>query len=833
MLKRIRAIFQIILLVIISIATSVCQTNNKTTALWLFDEQIGFYPSHVLEDFSDNNIPLVLGLGGQIVEGKFGNSLDPINQERISLPKGEEEFGLKKMSIPAGRTIEPLSWHNAKFAAFMTSGENHLRKEIGFRKPTTTKLNLGDFDWTVDFWFYPYRKTFEEGVLFEIGTGPRGENNYITSISLEHDLTNFKLVNYASDNIIRLQTNLSMNEWQHVAFVYDSRSNSLSHFINGKKLSTVQNIRLKELDIGDEDYMSIGRDCKWQKQFQGKIDELRFTEGMLYNSNFIPSQSLSPYTNITQKDSLIKGPILLAENRNNTFDIGSRKHLFIDNLLIEKCESIKFVVNPPRKGEVVISDIEGQFRKHLTVVEDEKGKIRIYNSAEKDYLEVFISDDGINFTRPNLGNQIKGNNNYCILEPVGGLGNPFIDPNSEGEGKWKYITGYHSRGTYLYTSPDGFVWKRMKLALIPFRNGTQSCTFYDDQRQLYVSYHRTGIHHTPGLATERASVVTQTNNLLSPIIYKPLSQSEYINIDKKERIRDPLPWWLDNGPLTPGDWGKEFPVKFKPDVEDPIGTDLYITKAIKYPWAPDTYFAFPIVYFHYYNDGPITRHELENPKRERGSGPIETQIAVSRNGLDWNRFYRPAYVGIGKHENYDMKTAYIAQGMIKRGNEIWQYYFGEPHYHSAHVKYDDKRAVFRLIQRIDGFISIDSPYSTEAIIITKPLLFKGNRLMINIDTEATGYAQIGFLDTNNNPIRGFEIDNCVYINGDFIETEVEWIRTSDGNSNYEHDNYENLESFNNIITSSDVSSLEGKEVKIIFRMKGSKLYAMQFKNKLD
>ena len=41
------------------------------------------------------------------------------------------------------------------------------------------------------------------------------------------------------------------------------------------------------------------------------------------------------------------------------------------------------------------------------------------------------------------------------------------------------------------------------------------------------------------------------------------------------------------------------------------------------------------------------------------------------------------------------------------------------------------------------------------ILIMKPLVFKGNRLVLNIDTETTGYAQVGFLDQRGRPIKGF------------------------------------------------------------------------------
>lgn len=821
------------MLLMFIVLTTLCQAKQKSdikvTVLWLFDEQVGLYPSSILEDNSESNIPLVLGLGGQIVEGKFGNALDPVKHRRVEIPGGEIEMGLKQLPKAEGRTVVPLSWQNANFAALMTSGENHLRKEIGFQKPTETKLNLGNFDWTVEFWFCPERKTRTEGVVFEIGTGPRGENNKVTKLILSADQKSFDLVNEPSGTKKVITTNLRFAEWNHVAFTYSAKNQSINHYVNGKRVSSTEHVSLKPLEPGKEDYMTLCRDGFWDHPLQGKIDELRFCEGLAYAGDFAVPGSMAPEKKV---EVLVKGPELLFGNEKLPIRLEDRKHLFIDDALIDKMEDLTFNVNPPRKEEVVMTGIKGQFRKHLTVVEDEQGKIRLYNAIADDYLQVLISDDGVHFSEPDLTESYKGHKNYVIMEPVGGLGNPFIDLNGTGDARWKYITGYDSRGTYLYTSPDGLHWKRQKQALIPFRNGTQSCTFYDDQRQTYVSYHRTGIYHSAALATERATVKTETKDLFEPIKYKPLTQADYWNIDKKERIRDPLPWWLDNGPLTPGDWGKEFPVYFHPDVEDPEGTDIYITKAIKYPWAPDTYLSFPVVFFHYFPDGPVTRNELGNPKLERGEGPIETQIAVSRNGLDWNRMYRPAYVGIGEHGGIDTKTAYIAQGMVKRGNEIWQYYFAEPFYHSAYKKDDDHRAVFRLVQRLDGFVSIDSPYEKETYMTTKPFIFKGNSLEINIDTDAAGYAQIGFLDENNHPVKGFEVDDCIYINGDFINTKVEFIKNRDkikviGNNEEDDQSTTTIKA----ITSTDVSELEGKTVKLVFRMRGAKLYAIQFDNK--
>jgi hypothetical protein len=797
--------------VVLACSTLVVANDVKTTALWCFDEQEGLYPSSVLEDASDSNAPLVLGLGGRIVPGKFGNALEPLEHPRVELPHGEADFGLEQLPAAEGRKTAPMSWQSARFAALMTSGEKHLRREVGFVRPTKTGLNLGDFDWTVEFWFLPTGSVRHEGVVFEIGSGPRGEEGPTTQLALDRNQKAFRLRNQPSgtDSVIRSLDFRSVSEWKHLAFVYSSQGKVLKHFVDGRLVSENRNLSMTRLPAGDEDYLSIGRDGLWNHPLPGRIDELRFSEGQVYGRDFSPPDSFSPwFSRPVSPVSLAKGlPLLFGdpETKDSPLQLGDRKHLFIDDAMIAEMRDIVFTVNPPRKAEKVIDNIEGPFRKHLTVIEDEEGLIRIYNGAHDDYLIVHTSKDGVHFEAPDTGIEYRGRKNIVIPERVGGMGNPFIDPNGSGDRKWKYITGYHSRGVYLYTSPDGWKWKRDKMALVPFRSGTQSCTFYDDQRQIYVSTHRTGIFNTPGLATQRSTVVTETTDLGRPILYKPLTQADYFDLRGTKRLREPLPWWLDNGPLTPGDFGLEFPHGFDPDEADPAGTDIYITKAMKYPYAPDTYIAFPIIYFHYEKDGPPARQELMNPKRERGEGPVETQIAVSRDGKNWKRYYRPAYVGVGMHEGIDIKTAYIAHGVVRRGDELWQYYFGEPHYHSAYKKYDDKRAVFRLVQRLDGFVSLDSPYEKEAYLQTKPFTFEGGRLRLNIDTDAAGYAQVGFLDEKGLPIKGFSVDDCIYLNGDFIDTEVEWLGTG-----------------------SDVSSLQGKTVQLIFRMRGSKLYSMRF-----
>ncbi|NMB81522.1 MAG: hypothetical protein GYA14_06860, partial [Ignavibacteria bacterium] len=129
-------------------------------------------------------------------------------------------------------------------------------------------------------------------------------------------------------------------------------------------------------------------------------------------------------------------------------------------------------------------------------------------------------------------------------------------------------------------------------------------------------------------------------------------------------------------------------------------------------------------------------------------------------------------------------------------------------YHSPYTKENDVRAVYRVVQRLDGFVSADTPYEKEGTIITKPLVFKGNRLVLNINTSAAGFTQVGILDEAGKPIDGYSVDECVYININSVDHEVEWLKKG-----------------------KDLSSLQGKTIHLVFRMRGSKLYSMQFVNR--
>lgn len=796
---------------------------QEAAALWLFDGPVGLYPSSVIDDAAPGDRPMVLGLGGEIVEGRFGNALEiraeprdveelRLNEEDFGRREGEGDyrFGLDPAPIPAGRTVQPLWWGNADYAALMTVGEGHLRSEVGFANATDTPLNLGDFDWTVEAWYRPGRASAEDGVLLEVGAGPRGENDVVTRLSLAADRSAFTLTNAPSGAAVAIPTDAAALDpaaggWHHLAFAYDAAAGRLRHWVDGRLQPLPEPARLEALPHGEEAYLTVGRDGTWGRPLPGALDEMRISTGLAYEGEaFDPPGSFAP---VPPETTLAQGPpLLFAGETEGPIALAGRKHVFVDDALVERAEGVEWVPNPPRKAELVIADIQGPFRKHLSVVEGDDGLVRIYNGVEDDRLEVHVAADGVHFEDRDTGIEYRGSRNIAVPEATA-TGTVFVDPNAAPDRRWTFVTGYHDRGTYVYTSPDGWSFERWPTAAIPMKVGSQSNAFWDDQRGTYVGYHRSDCRAFPSGETRREWVMTETKRLLGPWPFEPSTAAELRAESERRLLRRPQPWFMDNGPLTPGGACVEYPTAFAPiDSLDPLAVDVYVPKAVKYPWAEDTYLAFPTMYFHYWEDGPPTRRALGDPERGLGSGPIESQISVSRDAVHWKRYPRPVYVGIGDHAGYNVVQAYMAEGMVRRGDEIWQYYYGTEEYHSTLQAGEPRRGVFRVVQRLDGFVSVDAPYDTVGTLVTKPLTFEGDRLTLNVDTNATGYLQVGFLDAAGEPIPGFSVDESVYVNGDFIEKDAEWMEKG-----------------------TDVSALEGKVVRLVFRMRGSKLYALRFR----
>jgi len=513
-------------------------------------------------------------------------------------------------------------------------------------------------------------------------------------------------------------------------------------------------------------------------------------------------------------------------SQTTVFQIADKKQLFIDDQLVAHAEGVEWRVNQPRKTESVITpnrEKEGNrlAPKSIIQVGDEYWMYYTFY-APVEWLErdwegevpnhirkmtcLAKSKDGLHWERINNGRFDIGNGkDNAIVMPVT-HGTVFIDPHKTRGSRFWFIGNItenpwwaESKGAFyklfdetgekvggamwLCHSKDGVLWKRIKEPILPIWCDTQNQAFFDPNHQKYVAYVR-----------------GRVNGLRS------------VCRGESERL-DALPWKYEIKPETdigPGGFiprmnAEEWPAVIKPDSLDPEQTDIYTPYVHIYPWADSrVYLSFPPVYRHYpktpMSYGRDTRGQYKN------DGLLETQLAVSRDGINWRRYHEP-YIPLGRMDETDGGTIYMGLGMIRQGDEIWQYYAGSPWTHGTKRNNPDvSNAIFRAVQRLDGFVSINTDHQGGEFI-THPLVFKGNRLQLNIDCGAMGEVWVEIQDSSGNPIPGYSMEESVSVDRNGLAQEVWW---KDG---------------------PDVGSLAGRTVKLRIKMRSSKLFASQFVSK--
>jgi hypothetical protein len=175
---------------------------------------------------------------------------------------------------------------------------------------------------------------------------------------------------------------------------------------------------------------------------------------------------------------------------------------------------------------------------------------------------------------------------------------------------------------------------------------------------------------------------------------------------------------------------------------------------------------------------------------------------VSRDGVRWHVYDSEddkPYMQRGR-------GGWIHDGLVLRGDHIWQY-----------INRGNKN-VARVLQRLDGFVSVDAG-QRKGMVITQPFIFEGDKLTVNVDAgkglvkvaildlpgqEMSGY-NVGLTNRPKKDVRNYSIAHCDPITTDSVRHVVTWKGRS------------------------DVSNLAGKIVRLRIEMQNAKLFALQFK----
>jgi hypothetical protein len=475
--------------------------------------------------------------------------------------------------------------------------------------------------------------------------------------------------------------------------------------------------------------------------------------------------------------------------------IGDRLEPLVDEALVERFSGgARLELHHPTPGEVVFetdAPWEGNVSAFQSVFRDgpifrmyyrglhysEGGlaaKSRPDHAAFLCYAE---SDDGIHWRRPELGLfEFQGSKkNNIVLMPVAEIkGDPAHsvvmrddNPKTPPEARYKLIIrGYEPKnGLYVMTSGDGLRFTLASREPIQ-TDGTfdsQNLAFWDPVRQTYWEYHR-GM--TDGVRDIRAS-----------------SSKDIMSFPAAKRL--------------------EFPAMAQ--------FHLYTNQVQPYFRAPHIFIGFPVRYADRgFSD---STYELPDPedrlaravKSHRfGTAVTDSLFMSSRDGFNFKRwdeaFLRP---GPNRPGAWVYGTNFIFWGLL----ETHATEKGAPSelslYATESYRQGTSTRIRRHTLRVDGFVSVNAPYSGGEIL-TRPLIFKGGNLALNMSTSAAGSVQVELQDASGKPIEGYRLADAPELFGDSVRHIVRWKRGG------------------------DLRALEGKPVRLRFVMKDADLYSFQF-----
>jgi len=372
------------------------------------------------------------------------------------------------------------------------------------------------------------------------------------------------------------------------------------------------------------------------------------------------------------------------------------------------------------------------------------------------------SKDGVHWIKPELGLfEVNGtkNNNIILANAAPATHNfsPFFDTRSgvKPEYRYKALGGTQKSGLIAFVSPDGIHWKKLREEAV-FKDGifdSQNVSFWSESENCYLCYFRTWT----GDGYKGFRTVSRTT---SP---------DFITWTKPEK-------------MSFGDTSNEH---------------LYTNQTHSYFRAPHIYVAIAARFMP--KRKVVTDEQAKklnvNPKYYNDCS--DAIFMTSRGGSGYDRTFMESFIrpGIGL-QNWVSRSNYPALNVVQTSPKEMSVYVNQDYAQpSAHLR--------RYSLRLDGFASVRAFYDGGEMQ-TKPIIFKGKKLLLNFSTSAAGEILVEIQEKNGMVVPGYSISDCFPMIGNEIARAVSW---------------ENEK---------EVGDLEGKVVRLRFVMKDADLYSLKF-----
>jgi hypothetical protein len=453
----------------------------------------------------------------------------------------------------------------------------------------------------------------------------------------------------------------------------------------------------------------------------------------------------------------------VAQDGSAPIDIGGRLELLLDDYLIDGLSGASLALHRPVARELALDHDrpwEGNTCTYHTVFHDGERYRMYYRGSHWDetakrsgHPEVACyaeSSDGIHWHRPELGlyefEGSKRNNIVWRGEVANHNFAPFRDRNPACADAARYkAVGSGKGGLFAFQSPDGIHWSLMQPEPVITDGAFDSLNvaMWDQHRKCYVDFHR------KPRGGKRAIVTCKSTDFLH---WSPAEYLEYPGAPEEH---------------------------------------LYTNAIAPYARAPHLYLGFPKRFM-----------PDRNPIGHVDPGVSDGVFMTSRDGRRFKR-WTEAFIRPGlQPSRWINRNNLTAWGIVETASDLPDAP-GELSIYSTEHYYTGKSAKLRRHSlRMDGFVSVQAPLAGGELR-TKPLRFKGERLILNLSTSGAGSVQVEVQDAEGKPLPGFALADTPELVGDYLAHAVPFKQ--------------------------NLAALQERPVRLRFLLKDADLFSLQFR----